>query len=57
MKPINKALIGVLCMLPLFLAACTPAEAPKTASIAGRVYFDIDNSSNSCGYATRTNSR
>jgi hypothetical protein len=45
MKSINKALIGVLCMLPLFLAACTPAEAPKTASIAGRVYFDIDNSS------------
>lgn len=45
MKPFNKACVSALCILPLFFAACTPVEAPKTASIAGRVYFDIDKSS------------
>jgi len=29
----------------MFIAACSPVEAPKTASISGRVYFDADNSS------------
>jgi len=45
MKSFNRVYIVALCILPLVLAACTPAEAPKTASISGRVYFDIDNSS------------
>ena len=45
MRSLRKAGIRVLCILPLYLAACTPVEAPKTASITGRVYFDIDNSS------------
>jgi hypothetical protein len=41
----KKAAIQMLCILPLYLAACTPVEAPKTAAISGRVYFDLDNSS------------
>lgn len=45
MKSLNKFCLGALCVLPLFLIACSPVEAPKTASIAGRVYFDADNSS------------
>ncbi len=45
MKYLQKACIRGLCILPLCLAACTPVEAPKTASISGRVYFDVDNSS------------
>jgi hypothetical protein len=45
MKSFNKACIWALCILPLFIVACSPAEAPKTASISGRVYFDADNSS------------
>jgi len=45
MKLLNKVWVVALCVLPLVLAACTTAEAPKTASISGRVYFDIDNSS------------
>ena len=44
MNSLQKACIRVLCILPLFLAACTPVEEPKTASISGRVYFDVDNS-------------
>lgn len=45
MKLYKKACIHMLCILSLFLVACTPVEAPKTASISGRVYFDLDNSS------------
>jgi len=37
--------VRLLCILPLWLAACSPGEAPKTASISGRIYLDIDNSS------------
>ncbi len=45
MRSFKKTCIQAFCILPLFIAACTPVEAPKTASISGRVYFDIDNSS------------
>jgi hypothetical protein len=45
MKTSMKACVPILCVLTLFLAACTPVEAPKTAVISGRVYFDLDNSS------------
>ena len=45
MKSFNKACLGALCILPLLLVACSPAEAPKPASISGRVYFDANNSS------------
>lgn len=45
MKSFNKDCIGLLCVLLMFLAACSPVEAPKTASISGRVYFDADKSS------------
>lgn len=45
MNSFNKACIGALCALPLFFASCTPVETPSTASISGRVYFDIDKSS------------
>lgn len=44
MNSLQKAAIRVLCILPLCLAACAPVEEPKTASISGRVYFDVDNS-------------
>jgi len=39
-----KISIQILCVLLLGLAACTPVEEPKTASISGRVYFDMDKS-------------
>ena len=45
MNSLQMACIRVLCILHLCLAACTPVEEPKTASISGRVYFDVDNSS------------
>ncbi|MGA9575262.1 MAG: SdrD B-like domain-containing protein [Lysobacterales bacterium] len=44
MSTIKSAWVRILCVLPLCLAACTPVEAPKTASISGRIYFDVDNS-------------
>lgn len=42
MISLQKACIQVLCILPLCLAACTPVEESKTASISGRVYFNVD---------------
>jgi len=42
MNSLKSACVRVLAILPLCLAACTPAEAPKTASISGRVYLDVD---------------
>ncbi|MGB5488323.1 MAG: SdrD B-like domain-containing protein [Lysobacterales bacterium] len=45
MNVFQKACIQIPCILLLSLASCTPVEAPKTASISGRVFFDIDNSS------------
>jgi hypothetical protein len=45
MKTLIRVCVPVLCILPLWLAACNPVEVPKTASISGRVYLDIDNSS------------
>jgi len=44
MNSLRKAGIWVLCILPLCLAACNPVEESKTASISGRIYFDVDNS-------------
>jgi len=44
MKSSIKICTGALCVLALNITACTPAEAPKTAAISGRVYFDVDNS-------------
>jgi len=45
MNPSNRVCIVALSILPLLFTACTPVETPRTASISGRVYFDIDNSS------------
>ena len=42
MKPLQKACVQALCVLPLFLVACTPVEEPKTASISGGIYTDCD---------------
>lgn len=42
MKSLQKTLIHLLFILPLFLAACTPVEEPKTASISGGIFFDCD---------------
>ena len=40
-----KVFIRALCVLSLSLAACTPVEEQIPASISGRVYFDVDQSS------------
>ena len=45
MNVFQKASVQVLCIVLLGLSACTPVDAPKSASISGRVYLDIDNSS------------
>ncbi|MDX2428466.1 MAG: SdrD B-like domain-containing protein [Xanthomonadales bacterium] len=45
MSDVLKAFIRVVCVLSLSLAACTPVEEQKSASISGRVYFDVDQSS------------
>jgi len=42
MMTFKKVLIQLLFILPLILAACTPAEEPMTASISGGVFFDCD---------------
>jgi hypothetical protein len=45
MSDVLKACIRALCVLSLSLTACTPVEEQKPASISGRVYFDVDQSS------------
>ena len=45
MSDVLKVFIRAVCVLSLSLAACTPVEEQKPASISGRVYFDVDQSS------------
>jgi len=38
----KRTLTPLLFILALFLAACTPAKDPMTASISGGIFFDCD---------------
>ena len=42
MKSLQKNWIQVLFVLSLFMAACTPVEEARTASISGGIFFDCD---------------
>jgi len=42
MNTLKRVCIQILMILPLWIAACTPAEEPQTASISGGIFFDAD---------------